>query len=138
MVLHRFAKADYKRRAKILVKARFAERDYGVISQARPFWTLSQFEAKNANMPRSPEHVVLSLLPASLALTHINHGQGTANFAASAVALSTIEEHVDVSVFETQTKQGVKAYEARHTHLADLSRRRWRRTVRSRAEGEGK
>ncbi|CAE7819562.1 unnamed protein product, partial [Symbiodinium microadriaticum] len=45
------------------------------------------------------------------------------------------EEHVDVSVFETQTKQGVKAYEARHTHLADLSRRRWRRTVRIRAEG---
>ncbi|CAE7934676.1 unnamed protein product [Symbiodinium necroappetens] len=57
---------------------------------------------------------------------------GTANFDCwDPLGLSATdeEEHVDVSVFETQTKQGVKAYEARHTHLADLSRRRWRRTV---------
>ena len=46
------------------------------------------------------------------------------------------DEHVDYTLHEGETAQGVKYYEARHTHGCDLQRNRWRRTVRcSRAEG---
>ena len=46
------------------------------------------------------------------------------------------DEHVDYTLHEGETAQGVKYYEARHTHGRDLQRNRWRRTVRcSRAEG---
>ncbi|CAE7222211.1 unnamed protein product [Symbiodinium microadriaticum] len=48
---------------------------------------------------------------------------GTVHDCFDPLGLSAIDEddHVEVSVFETLTKQGVSAYEARHMHLADLA-----------------